>query len=85
MDKLSRSEADLMHKHTAIHIEEIMRSSRCWCISCEREFLPSEIDDWTDNGETAICPYCHIDAVIGDASGLQLSKQLLRCLNKIYF
>lgn len=83
--KLSRSESNLIHSHTALHREEIENSSLCWCISCERNFPPSEIDEWIDNDETAICPYCYIDAVVGDASGFELTPQLIHRLNKIWF
>jgi hypothetical protein len=34
-------------------------------------------EDFTDWGETALCPYCGIDSVIGDASKIPLSEELL--------
>jgi hypothetical protein len=34
---------------------------------------------------TALCPYCHIDAVIGDASGYPLSIEFLQRLHTKYF
>lgn len=36
-------------------------------------------------GETALCPYCGIDAVIGDGCGLTLDEKILKELNKIWF
>ena len=37
------------------------------------------------DGETALCPYCGIDAVIGDACGLDISPEVLKALHKIWF
>ncbi|MCB0696502.1 MAG: hypothetical protein KDC07_04010 [Chitinophagaceae bacterium] len=31
-----------------------------------RTYNPIEIKEWTDNNNTAICPYCDIDAVLPD-------------------
>lgn len=36
-------------------------------------------------GSTAVCPYCCVDAVVGDASGLTIDKQVLRSLRKAWF
>lgn len=36
----------------------------CGCFHCIKTFDVSEIKDWTDNNETAICPYCDRDSCI---------------------
>ncbi len=74
-----------IHQHTADHRDEILNSSRCFCIYCMHEFKSDEIDDWIDEGDTALCPHCGIDAVIGDASGFNLTPDLLHRLHKAYF
>jgi len=33
------------------------------CIHCIVVFPTHIITDWTDNGETAICPLCFVDAI----------------------
>lgn len=38
----------------------------CSCYYCLKQFRKNEIKEWTDQGETALCPYCHIDSVIPD-------------------
>ena len=87
MAKIYKRESDLksIHSHTALNREELKNSSLCWCISCLGSFPPSMIDDWTDEGNTAICPFCSVDAIVGNASGFNLTPQLLRTLNKKYF
>ena len=47
-----------------------------------RMYLSSEVEDYTDEGETALCPYCGVDSVIGDASGFQLSEGFLQSMHK---
>jgi hypothetical protein len=31
-------------------------------------FLPTDVDEWIDEGSTALCPRCGVDAVVGSAS-----------------
>jgi len=38
---------------------------------------PNEIQDWTDDGDTALCPKCGIDSVIGSVSGYPICKGLI--------
>lgn len=65
------------HKHSQHHKDEIDRSSYCGCFCCCRIFSPEEIKEWIDNNDTAICPYCGVDAVIGDSSGISITKPFL--------
>ena len=34
------------------------------CYGCERVVLPSSVKNWTDGGQTAICPHCGVDSVL---------------------
>ena len=44
--------------------ESLSKSSQCGCYHCEHIFLPNEVKEW--DGDTALCPQCQFDAVIGD-------------------
>jgi len=81
------SDEDLLavHRHTTHNREEIEHSQICYCICCRTFFKPEEIEDYTDRGTTAICPYCDCDAVIGEACGQKLTDVLLDNLHKKYF
>ena len=52
-----------------LNVEEIRNSNVCGCFYCLKIFKPEEITDWIDDmcdtHVTALCPYCHIDSVIG--------------------
>lgn len=73
------------HLHTADNREEVEASQVCYCICCQTFFKPTEIDEYTDGGATAICPYCDCDAVIGDACGIPMTDELLERLHNKYF
>lgn len=85
---MTEKELKAIHKHSFMNRDEINRSKMCGCFYCERIFpaydLDSE-DDFTDWGNTALCPYCSIDSVIGDASNIPLSKELLHEMYQYFF
>lgn len=63
----------------------VLGSSQCGCYFCRRIFSPDEITDFVDYASTAICPYCGIDAVIGDASGIPIREDVLEELYERWF
>ena len=66
--------------------ELLQKSEKCGCFNCGRIFLPSEITDYVSDKEpTALCPYCHIDSVIGDAVGVTITPKFLKAMNKRWF
>ncbi len=83
------SDVLLAHKHSSKHREEVLASRVCGCFHCLKTFAPARIKEWVDwpagtpadqrfdRGTTALCPYCSIDAVVGDKSGLPVGKELL--------
>jgi hypothetical protein len=77
------------HKHSIYHRNEIEESDTCGCFHCMKVFPPAEIKEWTDKGdpagETAVCPKCGIDAVIGSASGFPIEKGFLQSMNRVWF
>jgi hypothetical protein len=73
------------HTHAARHRNEIERSERCGCFYCLETFVPGEIQDWTDEGTTAMCPRCGIDSVLGSASGFSLSRDFLNRMHHYWF
>ncbi len=76
---------DLAHKRSIKHRAELTASSNCGCFFCCNIFPPSEIEDWTDDNQTALCPKCGIDSVIGDASGYVISEDFLANMNGRWF
>jgi hypothetical protein len=78
------------HTHSLRHRAEILASSVCGCFYCCSMFEPSSIRDWVDEdnngeGQTALCPHCGIDSVIGDQSGSEISFEFLRTMKRYWF
>ena len=52
-------------------------------LSCH--FDPWEITVWIDDpAGTAVCPYCGMDSVIGEASGYPITHKFLQRMQKYY-
>ncbi len=81
------SEADHIaaHRCASRHRSEIEKSALCGCFYCGETFENNRIQQWTDAGQTALCPHCGIDAVIGNASGYPLTPQFLGEMKRYWF
>jgi hypothetical protein len=77
-------EASRLHRHTRANRIELEASEVCGCIACERIYFPSEIVRWVDE-ETAVCPHCGVDAVVGSASGIPIMPGVLRRAHERWF
>jgi len=71
------------HKHSLYNREELLQSEVCGCFGCMRIFSPEKIKEWVDKdennvGETALCPFCGMDSVMGDKSEFPMVKGFLK-------
>ncbi len=73
------------HRRCIRHRIELERSAVCACFYCLERFPPGEVAKWIDGGETALCPRCGVDAVLGDASGLSLVDAFLAAMHARWF
>lgn len=65
----------------------IEASETCGCFYCGDIFPAREVGEWVwdREGDTALCPHCGIDSVIGDASGYPVDKPFLAAMNQYWF
>jgi hypothetical protein len=77
----------LAHKYSINNKESIMKSEKCGCFHCLAIYPPSKIDEWIPDkyGETAICPKCGIDSVIGSESGYPIKRRFLFKMRRCWF
>jgi hypothetical protein len=75
MGKLTKTDIIAAHRHSANHRAEVVASEMCGCFYCSAVFSPLAITRWADSGQTAICPFCGVDAVIGDQSGFSVTSR----------
>ena len=85
MNYMTEQQLNAIHKHSSTHRAEIEASRQCGCFCCRSIFPASEVVDFVDGGQTALCPKCDTDAVIGDASGFNITPELLEDMYKEYF
>ena len=69
----------------AHHKQQVLRSSLCGCFHCLSTFEPTAITTWVDEGKTAVCPVCGVNAVVGSDSGMLITRELLEDLKKRWF
>ena len=68
---------DRAHKLSRNNRTAISLSDHCGCFCCMRSFRASEVreaDYLSLDKSTAHCPYCGVDSVLADASGLPVTN-----------
>ena len=73
------------HAHAHKHRAEIEASTLCGCFFCRCTFAPGVIFEWCDGDQTALCPRCGVDAVLGDKSGFPISEEFLLAMFQYWF
>ena len=69
--------------------DELLLSERCGCFYCGAIFSPKEVKEWVDEeegvGQTALCPRCGIDAIIGSSSAYPITADFLGIMKRHWF
>lgn len=66
--------------------EQIMNSNIVGCYCCLKIYDKNELVEWIDGGDsTALCAYCSVDSVLGDASPYPITKENLIQLKTYWF
>lgn len=77
------------HTRSSFHRQEVLSSKVCGCFYCLAVFEPDAIAGWIDDensiGQTALCPKCGIDSVIGSGSGFPITKEFLGKMHSYWF
>ena len=78
------------HRHSCRHLAEIEASALCGCFYCLTIFGPADITVWVEKdfqkvGQTALCPRCGIDSVIGSESGYPITVDFLSMMKNYWF
>jgi len=73
------------HTHCRLNRAELQNSFQCGCFYCLAVFTTIEIVEWVDEDQTAICPKCPVDSVIGSASGYPITAEFLKSMHDKWF
>jgi formate dehydrogenase maturation protein FdhE len=75
----------IAHEFSSQHRAQIEASEICGCFYCLQMFSPSNIEEWVDSEQTALCPKCGIDSVVGSASVVPLTQNFLKDMHDQWF
>jgi NAD-dependent SIR2 family protein deacetylase len=73
-----------LYEHSRLNRQFMVPGSTCRCFHCLRTFEAEQINRWTDDGETAVCPCCGVDSVLSGSAD-HLTDELIRGLQANYF
>lgn len=69
------------HQASAYHRDEILQARWCGCFYCLKRFSRALVNEWIDDAQTALCPYCKIDSVLAEPE----SEEFLRKMCEYWF
>ena len=72
------------HEYCMFNRRLLEHDKRCGCFHCLKVFDTKELE-WVDFDLTALCPYCGIDAVIGETAGYPLTEEFLQKMRDYWF
>jgi len=84
-------------RYTTNNYGQILGSKTCGCCNCVQIFTPNDIVGWTGldmhnvedpaaiDQQTAMCPKCGSEAVLGDQCGYPITLQFLGMMNEAWF
>ena len=81
------SDYNKAHTFSSCHRDALEKDKLCGCFYCLEIFSPTLITEWVNDksGDTAICPYCNIDSIIGQSSGFPITKEFLLGMHHTWF
>lgn len=74
-----------LHTYSTNNRELILRSNRCVCFHCKKEMSPEQIEGYLEGENTALCPYCQVDAILPDAIDHELDDDIIEKMNQYWF
>jgi hypothetical protein len=81
MTTLTDHQLAKLHERCDLHFNELALHKVACCFYCIEAISFDKITEWTDCGLTAICPKCHVDAVLPGIYRVGILEQM----HKRYF
>jgi len=77
------------HRFCGGHRDSIQKSNLVGCFYCCQIYPAKEVNEWIDEingiGQTALCPKCGIDSILGDYDVKILDKEFLEKMRTRWF
>ena len=81
----NESQLKKLHAYSSHNKDLIDTADKCYCFYCKSCMKKSDIKDYIDNGQTALCPKCEIDAIIPDSIEDTVNEQIISEMNEYWF
>lgn len=65
-----------LHSQTRYNSTKLSKKLIGSCCNCGSKVAVSEIVDWCDSGNTAICPICDVDSIIPGNINLKIINEI---------
>ncbi len=85
LNGFSRLDLAALHRRSLKNLPQLGGASGAACFHCLRFFPVERIFRWTDEGLTALCPHCAVDAVLPVSPGFPVSPELLGLMHRVFF
>ena len=72
------------YEHSRLNRRFMGAGAVCRCFHCLSAFPADQIQCWVDDGDTALCPNCGVDAVLSSHAD-DLLDALIQRLQTLYF
>ena len=79
------SQLNRLHAYSSHNKKLIDTADKCYCFYCKSCIGRDEIKTFIDNGQTALCPKCDIDAIIPDNLGETVDEEIISEMNEYWF
>ena len=79
------SQLQKLHTYASHNKKLIDTADKCYCFYCKSSMQKDEIKNYIDDGQTALCPKCEIDAIIPDSIEDTVDEQMISEMNEYWF
>lgn len=79
------SQLNILQAYSSHNKKYIDTADSCYCFHCKSSFKATDIVSYTDNGQTALCPKCHVDTIIPDSINHEVNESIIEEMNKYWF
>ena len=74
-----------LHAYSSHNRDFITTANKCYCFYCKAIVDRYKRNDYTDDGQTALCPKCGMGALLPDSIEESLDEQLVSEMNEYWF
>ena len=82
---MTKAELEAAHEASTPGRKAVEASKSAGCFCCLAIFPATHIVEFTDDGDTPLCPTCGVDSVIVDSTGWTPTPEFLKEMERHWF